>query len=238
MLPSSRWKESTVRLPLMPSSFCDARLHLRLGACRTRRGRSPRFASVRARQVVADGVGDDEVAVGQALHERAGAQAVGAVVGEVGLAEHVQARDRAHEVVVHPQPAHRVVRGGIDAHRHLVRVLVGDALVHVEEVAVLLARSSSLAQALDGVGEVEVDARARPGPRRGPRRRPAWPRARRCRAAPGCRSSGTCARGSSRARPRGSGPGGRVSPFFFGTQMRPSLRSDSLISVSLLWWSP
>ena len=24
----------------------------------------------------------------------------------------------------------------------------------------------------------------------------------------------------------------------FGTQMRPSLRSDSLISVSLDWWSP
>jgi hypothetical protein len=32
--------------------------------------------------------------------------------------------------------------------------------------------------------------------------------------------------------------GARLSPFFFGTQTRPSLRSDSLISVSLLWWSP
>ena len=44
-------------------------------------------------QVVADRVGQDEVAVGQALHQRAGAEPVGAVVGEVGLADHEQARD-------------------------------------------------------------------------------------------------------------------------------------------------
>ena len=30
----------------------------------------------------------------------------------------------------------------------------------------------------------------------------------------------------------------RSSPCAFGTQIRPSLRSDSLISVSLDWWSP
>ncbi len=32
--------------------------------------------------------------------------------------------------------------------------------------------------------------------------------------------------------------GGRVSPLALGTQIRPSLRSDSLIRVSLDWWSP
>jgi hypothetical protein len=32
--------------------------------------------------------------------------------------------------------------------------------------------------------------------------------------------------------------GDRVSPFFFGTQILPSFRSDSLISVSLDWYSP
>jgi hypothetical protein len=31
--------------------------------------------------------------------------------------------------------------------------------------------------------------------------------------------------------------GTRVSPFFFGTQTRPSLRSDSDMSVSLDWCS-
>ena len=33
-------------------------------------------------------------------------------------------------------------------------------------------------------------------------------------------------------------PGLRASPFFFGTQIRPSLRSDSDISVSFDWYSP
>jgi hypothetical protein len=28
------------------------------------------------------------------------------------------------------------------------------------------------------------------------------------------------------------------SALFFGTQIRPSLRSDSLISVSFDWWAP
>src|SRR5215213_1498875 len=90
----------------------------------------------RAREVVADGVGNDEVAVGQSLHQRAGAQPVRAVIAEVGFPEHVQARQVAHQVVVDPQPAHRVVDSGIDPHRHRVRILVGDPLVHVEQVAV------------------------------------------------------------------------------------------------------
>ena len=103
--------------------------------------------------------GQDEVAVGQALHQRGGAEPVGAVVGEVGLADREQARDGGLEVVVDPQPAHRVVHGGVDPHRHLVRVLGGDPLVHLEEVAVLLLDRRP-AQPRDGVGEVEVDALA------------------------------------------------------------------------------
>ncbi len=163
----------------------------------------------RARQVVADRVGDDEVAVRQPLHQRAGAQPVGAVVGEVRFAEDVQPRHRAHQVVVHPEPAHRVVDGGVDAHRHLVRVLVGDLLVHLEEVAVLLL-DRVRADALDRVLEVEVDRQAGCRRRRGRRRTPAWRCATRRRAARGCRSSGTSARGNSRARPRGSGRPPRV----------------------------
>ena len=54
------------------------------------------------RQVVVHGVGQDEVAVGQPLHEGGGAQAVGAVVGEVGLSGDVEARDVGLQVVVHP----------------------------------------------------------------------------------------------------------------------------------------
>ncbi len=81
------------------------------------------------------------------------------MVGEVRLADREQARDRGLEVVVDPQAAHRVVHGGVDPHRHPVGVLVGDPLVHVEEVAVLgLDRLAPHAR--DGVGEVQVDALA------------------------------------------------------------------------------
>ena len=48
------------------------------------------------------------------------------------------------------------MHSGVDPHRNLVRVLIGDPLIHVEEVAVLLL-DSILAHALNGLGEVEVD---------------------------------------------------------------------------------
>ena len=76
---------------------------------------------------------------------------------EVGLAQYEQAGDVAHQVVIDPQAAHGVVGRRIDAHRHLVGVLVGDLLVHLEQVAVTLA-DGVLAQALDGSGKVQVHA--------------------------------------------------------------------------------
>ena len=111
------------------------------------------------RQVVVHGVGQDEVAVGQPLHEGGGAQAVGAVVGEVGLSGDVEARDVGLQVVVHPQATHRIVHGGVDAHGDLVGVVPGDALVHLEQVAVS-GGDGVLAQATDGLGEVQVDTAA------------------------------------------------------------------------------
>ena len=90
------------------------------------------------REVVADRGRQHEVAVGESLHERARAEPVRTVVREVRLAEHVQAREVAHQVVVNPEPAHRVVDGRVDPHGDLVRVLTGDALVHLEEVVVAL----------------------------------------------------------------------------------------------------
>ncbi len=108
-------------------------------------------------QVVGDGGREDEVAVGQALHQRRRPEAVGPVVGEVRFAEGVQARDGSHQVVVHPEAAHRVVGRRVDPHRDLVRVLVGDSLVHLEEVVVPLC-DDALPEAADRVGEVEVDA--------------------------------------------------------------------------------
>jgi hypothetical protein len=112
-----------------------------------------------AREIVTNCVREDEVTVRQSLHQRAGTEAIRAVIGEVRLANHVQARDRAHQVVVDPQSAHRVVRGRKDAHRDLVRVLVSDALIHLEQVAVLLLNGAA-AEPLDGIAEIQVDAEA------------------------------------------------------------------------------
>ncbi len=109
-----------------------------------------------AGEVVGQRRREHEVAVGQALHQRRGAQAVGAVVGEVGLADREQARDGGLQVVVDPQAAHGVVDRRVDAHGDPVGVLAGDPLVHLEEVAVPLGHRRP-AQARDRVGEVEVD---------------------------------------------------------------------------------
>ena len=171
-LPSSRWMSSTVRLPLIDSILrtCSSTELLRL----RERGvvDRHRLLAEQRREVVADRVRQHEVAVGETLHERRRAEPVRAVVGEVRLAEHEQPGQVAHQVVVDPQPAHRVVDGGVDAHRHVVRVLVGDAVVHLEEVAVALLDHVACPRRSIDVGEVEVravlqrpDAAARRRPR-------------------------------------------------------------------------
>ena len=81
------------------------------------------------------------------------------MVGEVRLASHVQAGNGAHEVVVHPEAAHGVMHGRVDAHGLFVRILIRDALVHVEQVAIPLG-DGGLAQSLDAVGKVEVHSEA------------------------------------------------------------------------------
>ena len=112
---------------------------------------------LRPRDVIAHRVRQDEIAVREPLHQRAGAQAIGAVIGKVRFADHEQAGDGAHQVIIHPQAAHGVVDRRIDAHRNLVRIFVGDALVHLEQIAVALANHIH-AQPLDGIREIEIDA--------------------------------------------------------------------------------
>ena len=70
------------------------------------------------------------------MHERARAETVRAVIGEIGFTNDEETIDVAHQVVVDPEPAHRVVRGGVDAHRNFVGIFTRDALVHLEKVSV------------------------------------------------------------------------------------------------------
>ena len=79
-----------MRLPLMPRSrlifSATSALHLSEGGMA-----GIHLRQLGLRQVIADGVRQNEVAIGQSLHQRAGTQAIGAVVGEVGLTDDVQA---------------------------------------------------------------------------------------------------------------------------------------------------
>ena len=109
-----------------------------------------------ASEVATDGERNHEVTVGEALHKSGCAEAVCTVVGEVGLTENEATRNRGHQIVVNPEAAHGVVDGREDAHRDLVRVFVGDFLVHLEQVTIL-GRNTCNAHALDSVGEVEIN---------------------------------------------------------------------------------
>ena len=77
------------------------------------------------------------------------------MVGEVAFADSEEALDRGLEFVVNPDAAHCVVACGEDHHRGFVGIVVADHLVHVEEVAVAVA-NHILAKTLDGIFEVEV----------------------------------------------------------------------------------
>ncbi len=81
------------------------------------------------------------------------------MVGEVRLADREQPRDRGLELVVDPEAAHRIVRGGVDHHRRLPGRVARDPLVHLEQVPVAI-RDHVGAAVRDRVAEVEVDGAA------------------------------------------------------------------------------
>ena len=76
--------------------------------------------------------------------------------GVVRFPQNKQAGDGTHQVVVHPEAAHCVVRCGINPHRLLVGVIAADALVHRHQVAVA-GGNGVFAFSSDGIGEVEVN---------------------------------------------------------------------------------
>ena len=80
-----------------------------------------------------------------------------AVIGEIGFTNHEQAGHIAHQIVIHPETAHRVVHGGINSHRHFVGVLAGNLFVHLEQVSVAFA-NGLYAEPFDRISEIEIDA--------------------------------------------------------------------------------
>jgi hypothetical protein len=108
-------------------------------------------------EVVGDGGGNDEVAIGQPLHQGGGSQAVGTVIGEIRFAQNVEAGNVRHQVIVHPKPAHGVVDGRINHHRQLIRIFAGDFFIHLEKVAVAGA-DRVFAETCGCVAEVEINS--------------------------------------------------------------------------------
>jgi hypothetical protein len=127
-----------------------------LGELRVGRGDA---AGLLSDQVIGDGRGNNEVAVSEPLHECAGTEAIGTVIGEVRLTQDMKSGQVAHEVVVHPEAAHRVVHGWVDAHRLLVSIFAGDSLIHVEKVTVALG-DGLLSELLDRLGKIEINTPA------------------------------------------------------------------------------
>ncbi len=108
------------------------------------------------RQIVADGVRQNKVAIHTSLKQGVGSQSVGPVVGEVALSDGIEPRNACHELIVHPQPAHRKVGSRGNHHWPLVGVMPGNFLIHPEEVAVAFP-DRILPVLLNGVGKVEID---------------------------------------------------------------------------------
>ena len=108
-------------------------------------------------QIVLDRVGQYEVTVCQTLHQRRCTQAVRTVIVEVSLTDSEQTRNRSHQLIINPQTTHRVVQCRIDHHWCLIRIIVGNLLVHIEQVTIFLL-NYLFTQAVDGVREIQEDS--------------------------------------------------------------------------------
>ena len=100
-------------------------------------------------QIVLDSVRQNEVTIGQTLHQSRSTQTVSTVVREVTLTDSEQTRNRGLQLVVNPDTTHGVVDSGIDHHGLVVlhtidlvgyvsREYIRNLLVHLEEVAITL----------------------------------------------------------------------------------------------------
>ncbi len=108
-------------------------------------------------KIIADRIWQHEISVGETLHQRAGAQPVSAVVGEIGFAQHEQSRHRAHQIVIHPGAAHRVVDRRVNSHGRRISILTGNLFIHIEKISIAFA-NDVFAQSFDRVGKIQVNA--------------------------------------------------------------------------------
>ena len=78
------------------------------------------------------------------------------MIRKIRFAERKQTGHVTHQIVIHPQPAHRVMHGGVNSHRYFVGVFAGDLFVNFKQISVAFP-NCVLAEAFDCVGKVEID---------------------------------------------------------------------------------
>ena len=105
-------------------------------------------------QIVADGVGKNEVTIGQALHQGGSTETVSTMVGEVGFTDGIETRNGRLEIIVNPETAHGIVDGRIDHHRLLPRRRGSNLLIHLEEVSIALL-NPLMTETLDSIGKIK-----------------------------------------------------------------------------------
>ena len=116
-------------------------------------GGHTRYADLVA-EVVLNGIRKYKVTISQTLHQSRSAETVSSVVGEVSLTDTEQTLNGSLQFIVNPDTTHCVVDSREDHHRVLIRVLVNDFLVHLEQVTIFLC-NYILAETLDSVGEIK-----------------------------------------------------------------------------------
>ena len=89
------------------------------------------------RYIITNRIWDDKVAIRKSLHQRAGTEAICAVVRKIRFAGNKQTGNITLKVVINPEPTHRIVHSGEDLHGLFVRIFAGDIFVHIKKIPVL-----------------------------------------------------------------------------------------------------
>ena len=78
------------------------------------------------------------------------------MIGKIRFADDKQTGDVAHQIIVNPEPAHGVVDGRVNSHRHFIGIFAGYLFVNFEQIAVAFT-NCVFTEALNRVGKIEIN---------------------------------------------------------------------------------
>ena len=90
------------------------------------------------------------------MHEGARAEPVGTMIREICFPDHKQTGHVAHQIIIHPEPAHGVVHRWVNPHWHFVGIFAGYFFVNLEQIAVALA-NYVFPKPFDRIRKIEVN---------------------------------------------------------------------------------